>query len=297
MHIANMTFYFSQHPPDNVDEEMLATAGLSPEELENIQPVFPVEHDDNLVLADTRVWVNRLIADFGVCPFTADADRAGIPMGGLVSFFLFFFVVSFSTTLPLPLPTLALTLLLPYPSNFHLIQNLQIILFILRVRYTVSRAKNCDQAFLAYWKEVQALLSVPERDISTVLLVFPEFDLFGNYEVFENYCDSLSDSLSCSSLALEDEVQLVFFHPQYSFRDGNARAGLESGAANFARRSPWPMINLLRTPQVSNIKSLLQTTPVNLNHFKNKNLNFIFRYGQRKREFLQVPCISKTRID
>jgi len=65
---------------------MLATATLSSEDLENIKPVFPVEHDDNLVLADTRVWVNRLIADFGVCPFTADADRAGIPMGGLVFF-------------------------------------------------------------------------------------------------------------------------------------------------------------------------------------------------------------------
>lgn len=131
--------------------------------------------------------------------------------------------------------------ILPYDSVY---------LLFISVRYTVSRATTCDQAFLSYWKEVQALLSVPERDISTVLLVFPEIDLFGNYEVFENYCDSLSDSLSSASLALEDEIQLVFFHPQYSFRDGHARAGVETGAANFARRSPWPMINLLRTPQV-----------------------------------------------
>jgi hypothetical protein len=29
-----------------------------------------------------------------------------------------------------------------------------------------------------------------------------------------------------------------------------ARTGEEMGAANFARRSPWPMINILRTPQV-----------------------------------------------
>ena len=29
-----------------------------------------------------------------------------------------------------------------------------------------------------------------------------------------------------------------------------ARTGNEMGAANFARRSPWPMINILRTPQV-----------------------------------------------
>jgi len=169
------------------------------------------------------------------------------------------FQVPSTLTLPLPALHLPLPLTYPYPYPYPYPTHLTFLLksqnhsFCTRVRYTVSRAKNCDQAFLAYWKEVQALLSVPERDISTVLLVFPEFDLFGNYEVFENYCDSLSDSLSCSSLALEDEVQLVFFHPQYSFRDGNARAGLESGAANFARRSPWPMINLLRTPQVSKV--------------------------------------------
>ena len=44
-------------------------------------------------------------------------------------------------------------------------------------------------------------------------------------------------------------MQLVFFHPGYTFRDGKDRMG-DDGAANYARRSPYPMINLLRTPQV-----------------------------------------------
>ena len=104
-------------------------------------------------------------------------------------------------------------------------------------------------------------------------------------------------------MKMENEIQLVFFHPKYQFRDGQvscsisittfyiviilcivmlfhsvcqhshnyslivkhsssnkssplslsfsqARTGAEMGAANFARRSPWPMINILRTPQV-----------------------------------------------
>ena len=48
---------------------------------------------------------------------------------------------------------------------------------------------------------------------------------------------------------MESQLQLVFFHPKYQFRDGKARIS-EDPAANFARRSPWPMINILRTPQV-----------------------------------------------
>ena len=42
----------------------------------------------------------------------------------------------------------------------------------------------------------------------------------------------------------------VFFHPKYQFRDGQARYSEDHGSANYARRSPWPMINILRTPQV-----------------------------------------------
>jgi hypothetical protein len=61
---------------------------------------------------------------------------------------------------------------------------------------------------------------------------------------------SLSDALCPSSLGLEDALQLVFFHPQYVFRDGQPRTEHQHSAPNYARRSPWPMVNLLRTPQV-----------------------------------------------
>lgn len=147
-----------------------------------------------------KKWVKAVIADFGVCPFTADSEKAGIPMGN--------------------------------------------------VRYTVSRATGPDEAFYAFWEEVGYILQTPEKNCSTVLLVFPELELFGNYELFESYCESLSDALCASTMCLEDEIQLVFFHPKYQFRDGQARTGEEMGAANFARRGPWPIINILRTPQV-----------------------------------------------
>lgn len=60
---------------------------------------------------------------------------------------------------------------------------------------------------------------------------------------------------------MESQLQLVFFHPKYQFRDGKARIS-EDPAANFARRSPWPMINILRTPQVRSAQKGIPTGQV-----------------------------------
>lgn len=110
--------------------------GYEDDELEDIK-IFPVEPDDTIVLADTREWVRKMIADFAVCPYTMDAERAGVPLG--------------------------------------------------QVRYTVSRAHTAEEAFFRYWEEVQAVLATSEKNISTVLLVFPELELFGDYELFDAY--------------------------------------------------------------------------------------------------------------
>lgn len=168
--------------------------------MEDTPKPFPVEPDDEIVLRDTKEWVNKVMADFGVCPFTTSASKAGIPSGG--------------------------------------------------VRYTVSRAHTTEEAFLAFWEDTLAMLEAPEKEISTVLLIFPELELFCDTEHFDSYCECLGDALSASSMNMEKELQLVFFHPKFEFRDGQARTGAEQGAANFARRGPWPMVNILRTPQV-----------------------------------------------
>lgn len=63
--------------------------------------------------------------------------------------------------------------------------------------------------------------------------------------------------MSASSLGLESLIQLVFFHPRFNFRDGQDRVmtsgeagGPQTACLNYARRAPWPMINILRTNQV-----------------------------------------------
>lgn len=114
------------------------------------------------------------------------------------------------------------------------------------VFYIVDRSSGFEDMYAAYWKEVSRIEMNPEKEISTTLLIAPEFCM-ENLELFESFTNTLTQPLS--ALKVEDLIQLVFFHPYWSFRDGDARTD-KGNAANYARRSPWPMINILRTSQV-----------------------------------------------
>lgn len=156
-----------------------------------------VAGSDAEVLAATRKWVEAVIVHMKVCPFSASADRAGMPQGG--------------------------------------------------VSYPVTRAKTADEVYAEFWHQVDLLAAADERALSTVLLITPDF-MLNSAGGFDLFADTLNEALTL--LGVESRMQLVFFHPAYSFRDGKDRAGGEGGSANYARRSPFPMINLLRTPQV-----------------------------------------------
>lgn len=82
----------------------------------------------------------------------------------------------------------------------------------------------------------------------------------------------MSEALTAGSMALEADIQLVFFHPKFQFRDGAMRSSEDSGGANFARRSPWPMINILRTPQVRAAQKGVPTAVVYRNNEERLNL-------------------------
>jgi hypothetical protein len=117
------------------------------------------------------------------------------------------------------------------------------------VCYPLSRATTSEEMYQAFWQEVENLQLTDERELATTLLVAPDFAPY-SASGFDAFADTLNNALS--SLGLEEQLQLVFFHPEYTFRDGQNRFGTENegAAANYARRSPYPMINLLRTPQV-----------------------------------------------
>ncbi|KAL7566837.1 hypothetical protein ACA910_021337 [Epithemia clementina (nom. ined.)] len=156
---------------------------------------IPVDDDD--IIDITKQWVQVLMSDMGICPFTTSAESSGLPLGP--------------------------------------------------VHYQVTRVKSVEDMYVTYWEQVVRVEQQTEKELSTTLLITPEF-FMDNVELFETFCNTLTQPLT--ALHVEDLLQLVFFHPHWSFRDGGERATTSGQAANYARRSPWPMINLLRTNQV-----------------------------------------------
>jgi hypothetical protein len=133
------------------------------------------------------------------------------------------------------------------------------------IRYTISAARSVEQAFCAFWEEMSVILENTNEEVSTVLLMYGDNGLFmHDIELFEMYTACLDDCLTHSRLGIQDEIQLVYFHPQFQFRDKDAQnvmifandgtpLGLSSEITkpiDYSRRSPYPTINILRAPQV-----------------------------------------------
>ncbi|KAL3816213.1 hypothetical protein ACHAXA_001269 [Cyclostephanos tholiformis] len=174
-------------------------------------PHLPLPDDDASIISITESWVSRMMADLALCPFTQSSSRSGIPPGP--------------------------------------------------VRYAVDRlAASPEDAYASYWHEVSRIQDSSESDISTTLHVLPNFCCAiggigsSGVESFEQWADTLTGTLGDGNSSLDDlgdMIQLIFFHPDWTFRDaGRDRIGEGGMAGNYARRSPWPMVNILRTRQV-----------------------------------------------
>ncbi len=126
------------------------------------------------------------------------------------------------------------------------------------VWYAVDRrAVSPEDAYASYWREVSRVQDSSEDSLSTTLHVLPNFCCGGSstgVESFEQWADTLTGTLGDGNSSLDDlgdMIQLIFFHPDWTFRDGGRdRIGEGGMAGNYARRSPWPMVNILRTRQV-----------------------------------------------
>lgn len=144
------------------------------------------------------------------------------------------------------------------------------------VRYHVDRVKSMEDAYTAYWHEVCRIEGAGQDEISTTLQILPEFCM-NSVEMFEQWADTLTGTLE--ALNVEELLQLIFFHPNWTFRDGGDRSGVGL-AANYARRSPWPMVNILRTKQV---RTAQKGIPTGLVYQQNeKTLNRIGEYQLEK---------------
>lgn len=182
----------------------------------------PIEHthdDSSIELEETKEFVQAMIADFSVCPFTNNADKAGVPRG--------------------------------------------------LIRYKMSNAQTIEEAYYDFWMELYYLSRSTVKEISTVLLIFsPLSPLFKDFAFFTEFTETLDSALSNSSeyasFDLSGFANNVYFHPHFNFQDKeqqnvflfDADGNICGTSADiihpisYARRSPYPVINILRSKMV-----------------------------------------------
>jgi hypothetical protein len=134
---------------DYDDDEIYEESGMR--DLPEI--VNKIPEDDDVIVNVSKKWVDKMMSDMGICPFTRGADMAGLPMG--------------------------------------------------KVFYTVDRSVSVEEMYARYWEEVVRVEKTPEKDLSTTLLIAPEF-LIDNIEMFENFSNTLTHPLE----GLQVEVSL-----------------------------------------------------------------------------------------
>jgi len=111
--------------------------------------------------------------------------------------------------------------------------------------YSPTTTDRCSmpEMYHSYWQEVARIENTAESQLSTTLLMAPNFA--SNSELFEGFYTTLKDSLEL--LELEKQIQLCFFHPEWDLQTDIEGV---SAATSDSLRPPWPMINIVRTNQV-----------------------------------------------
>jgi len=109
-----------------------------------------------------------------------------------------------------------------------------------RLRTVVCYARDEQSLLAALQKEV--LMLAESQAIETTLLVHPwVLEDFLDYNDFLNLCDQLLIDMNA-----DDDFQIASFHPQYQFADTQV-----GDAENFANRSPYPLLHVLRESSVT----------------------------------------------
>jgi len=214
------------------------------------------EADTACAVGRVRAWVQDVIVDSKVCPFTSSADVAGtgLSAAGVV------------------------------PGA---------------VLYPVCDAAGTGSTAIvgllgAFWRATVDLLSQPPEDASSTLLVAPLFAK-GDYDGFVRGTEIIVRNLQL--VGADDDAALVFFHPNYdrdhpalkqdrpthghlppsawlpaylrltrSAEEVDALSAEQLASANYQRRAPCAVLNILRADQVERAEvvvpsALIEPTP------------------------------------
>ena len=109
-----------------------------------------------------------------------------------------------------------------------------------RIRYAVSEAQTDEELIADVFAEGKLLLDTPVDELVTTMVVAPLYPegIEGFYWLYEWLTDTLESE---DEIELNNAVQPAFFHPDWTFDGLPAHSAL-----HFEKRSPVPVINLLR---------------------------------------------------
>lgn len=110
------------------------------------------------------------------------------------------------------------------------------------LRYVVSEARDPETVYQELLQEMLRLVEEPEDKIATTLLITPY--VFGRLMPFLDFVGIAEAALEAAGL--EGILQIASFHPRYLF-DGTPREDV----SQFAGRSPYPILHLLRESHIS----------------------------------------------
>ena len=110
-----------------------------------------------------------------------------------------------------------------------------------RIRFVVSPARDAHALLDDLRRELQALHATDPLISETTLLIHPQ--VLGDFLDFNDFLDVADETLR--ELALEGELQVASFHPDYRFAETAADA-----VENCTNRSPYPTLHLLRESTV-----------------------------------------------
>jgi uncharacterized protein len=110
-----------------------------------------------------------------------------------------------------------------------------------QIRYVVSHAQNEEELLADLLDELQLLYDADIDKVETTLLIHPYvLTDFLDYNDFLEIADA-----AVSELALDGEIQVASFHPDYQFAETRYE-----DVENYSNRAPYPCLHLLRESSV-----------------------------------------------
>lgn len=144
-----------------------------------------------------------------------------------------------------------------------------------RIRFTVTKHANLITLLEALEAELVFLQNNP--DTATTLLIHPNaLRDFIEYNDFLTIVDDLLEQLNLHGI-----FQIASFHPDYQF----AGTGIND-AENYTNRSPYPMLHILREPDV---EQAIAHYP-DADSIPDKNIKHLQTLGRDKMQRLLQDC-------